>query len=92
MSKFDPRTVPPPTPENIKQVDFVMAELKPGKVSIGWRFNGQDTVHLFYFNLSPDEAAQTMKQIIDKQITDKDIARLDWQAVYLPIRESRKQQ
>lgn len=90
MSRFDPRTEPPPAPENIQQVEFVMAELRLGKVSIGWRFNQQNTVHFFYFDLTPQAAAETMKKIVDRQITDKDIALLDWQAVYLPIEKGQK--
>lgn len=89
MSRFDRRLEPIPAPDAIKQVDFVMAELRPGKVSIGWKFNGQATCHFFFFDMTPQAAAETMRHILDQEITDKDIARLDWRAVYLPVEGSK---
>ena len=90
MTKYDPRLEPPPAPGDIHHIEFVMAELKPGKISIGWRLNGQSTCHFFFCDMMSDQAAETMKRILDQEITDKDIAKLNWQAVYLPVEKGKK--
>lgn len=63
----------------------VMAELKPGTVSVGIRFDEDPTAHFFMLHKTPAEATKVVADIAKGTITLKDIAGYDWQAVELPF-------
>lgn len=83
-NEYERRLDRPPLPQNIKEVELVLAELRTGKVSVGWRFNRQHTVHFFYLHRRPEEAAEIAARITRGEMTSQHIAMLDWHAVYLP--------
>lgn len=80
---FKGRITPPPAPV-IREWQVVMAELKAGTASVGVRFNHEPTVHFFSLHQTPQDAVKIVARIARGEITLKDIAGMDWQAVEMP--------
>lgn len=66
---------------------IVLAELEPGKVSVGFRFGGDEYIQVFAEGLTPEQATQMLKDIQEQRITAEDLAARDWRAVRLPLEQ-----
>lgn len=66
---------------------IVLAELEPGKVSVGFRFGDDEYIQVFADGLTPQQATQMLQDIQEKRITAEDIAARDWRAVRLPAEQ-----
>lgn len=69
---------------------IVLAELEPGKVSVGFRFGDDEYIQVFADGLTPEQAAQMLKDIQEKRITAEQITARDWRAVHLPPEQINK--
>jgi hypothetical protein len=78
----------PPQPE-AEELALVMAELIPGKVSVGFRLGQEDMIDIFAENLSPQEAAQLSADISQGRIDMEELSRRPMREVYFPIDQAK---
>jgi hypothetical protein len=75
-------------PENFS---IVLAELTPGKVSVGFRLGQEDMVDLFAEDLSPQEAAKLAANIAQGSIDLEELSRRPMREIYFPVDQAEPQ-
>ncbi len=82
---FEARQGKHPRENESEDLTLVLAELTPGKVSVGFRLGQQDMVDLFAEDLSPQEAAQLAADISQGRVDLEELSRRPMREVYFPI-------
>jgi hypothetical protein len=82
---FEARQGQHPREDESENLALVLAELTPGKISVGFRLGQQDMVDLIASDLSPQEAAQLAADISQGRVDLEELSRRPMREVYFPI-------